>query len=152
MFHQRKRFRYVFALGSILGILIFLLATLLVVYSLRHKLFEHYHKTIDLAAISSSNRLGSCSLGTFSRSKDTLLFPTCKKSLMSFHNNSNNSNHNHTIFTNGNLFKSDLHLLSHNTINESLPDFQNTAQQQQTFSLHSSTVSGVNRKPSNIDF
>ncbi|CAH8599747.1 unnamed protein product [Schistosoma curassoni] len=135
------------ALGSILGILIFLLATLLVVYSLRHKLFEHYHKTIDLAAISSSNRLGSCSLGTFSRSKDTLLFPTCKKSLMSFHNNSNNNNnnHNHTIFTNGNLFKSDLHLLSHNTINESLPDFQNTA-------LHSSTVSGVNRKPSNIDF
>ncbi|CAH8602763.1 unnamed protein product [Schistosoma bovis] len=134
------------ALGSILGILIFILATLLVVYSLRHKLFEHYHKTIDLAAISSSNRLGSCSLGTFSRSKDTLLFPTCKKSLMSFHNNSNNNNnHNHTIFTNGNLFKSDPHLLSHNTINESFPDFQNTA-------LHSSTVSGVNRKPSNIDF
>ncbi|CAH8572609.1 unnamed protein product [Schistosoma mattheei] len=146
---------YIVALGSILGILIFLLATLLVVYSLRHKLFEHYHKTIDLAAISSSNRLGSCTLGTFSRSKDTLLFPTCKKSLMSFHNNSNNnSNHNHTIFNNGNLFKSYPHLLSHNTINESFPDFLNTAQQQQqqTFSLHSSTVSGVNRKPSNIDF
>uniref|UniRef100_A0A095C627 Uncharacterized protein n=1 Tax=Schistosoma haematobium TaxID=6185 RepID=A0A095C627_SCHHA len=67
-------------------------------------------------------------------------------------NNNNNNNHNHTIFTNGNLFISYPHLLSHNTINESLPDFSNTAQQQQTFSLHSSTVSGVNRKPSNIDF
>ncbi|KAH9580800.1 hypothetical protein MS3_00011151 [Schistosoma haematobium] len=70
----------------------------------------------------------------------------------SANNNNNNNNHNHTIFTNGNLFISYPHLLSHNTINESLPDFSNTAQQQQTFSLHSSTVSGVNRKPSNIDF
>ncbi|CAH8624877.1 unnamed protein product [Schistosoma rodhaini] len=142
------------ALGSILGILIFLLATFLVVCSLRHKLFEHYHKTIDLAAISSSNRLGSCSLGTFSRSKDTLLFPTCKRSLMSFHNNNNsNNNHDHIVSTNGNLFKSYPYLLSHNTINGSFPDFSNTAQQQQpTFLLHSSTVSGVNKKPSNIDF
>ncbi|KAH8857690.1 hypothetical protein KSF78_0008664, partial [Schistosoma japonicum] len=130
-------------LGIILGLLIFLLAVLLVVYSLRHKLFEHYHKTIDLAAISSSSRLGSSSLATFSRSKDTLLFPTSKKSIMSY-------NGNHT-----DLFKSYPHLTSHNTINESFPDFPTTAgvqHQQRPFLLHASTLSGVNKKPSNVEF
>nr|CAH8861622.1 unnamed protein product [Trichobilharzia regenti] len=144
-------------LGSILGVLVLLLAVLLVVYSLRHKLFDQYHKTVNLAAISSSSRLGSSSLATFSRSKDTLLFPTFKKSSYN------------TLVTNGNhrnLFKSYPHLISHQTImNESVPDLPTRPRQLQQQSsvplapstgtritaLHSSMITGMNKKTSNID-
>ncbi|CAH8860642.1 unnamed protein product [Trichobilharzia szidati] len=148
-------------LGSILGVLVLVLAVLLVVYSLRHKLFDQYHKTVNLAAISSSSRLGSSSLTTFSRSKDTLLFPTFKKSSYN------------TLVTNGNhrnLFKSYPHLISHQTImNESVPDLPTRPQQLQlqqqqssvplaasaattrTTALHSSMITGMNKKTSNID-